>query len=107
MLDANTIRTARGEAARSGRQVLDVLEERSGLHAGALVAGLAEALGYRAATMADLERAQSAFEVLPYADAARRGCAPLRAAGGRLALERSEEHTSELQSLRHLVCRLL
>src|SRR5437899_4173524 len=24
-----------------------------------------------------------------------------------LALERSEEHTSELQSLRHLVCRLL
>src|ERR1039458_5207143 len=26
---------------------------------------------------------------------------------GRLALARSEEHTSELQSLRHLVCRLL
>src|SRR5437899_3787678 len=27
--------------------------------------------------------------------------------GGRLAESRSEEHTSELQSLRHLVCRLL
>src|SRR5262245_63442138 len=27
--------------------------------------------------------------------------------GGQLALGRSEEHTSELQSLRHLVCRLL
>src|SRR5437899_3672783 len=26
---------------------------------------------------------------------------------GRLGCERSEEHTSELQSLRHLVCRLL
>src|SRR5262245_62407184 len=26
---------------------------------------------------------------------------------GRVALSRSEEHTSELQSLRHLVCRLL
>src|SRR5258705_2196934 len=26
---------------------------------------------------------------------------------GRVALHRSEEHTSELQSLRHLVCRLL
>src|ERR1039458_10599151 len=26
---------------------------------------------------------------------------------GRLTLDRSEEHTSELQSLRHLVCRLL
>src|SRR5205814_9983561 len=30
----------------------------------------------------------------------------LRRAGGRRILERSEEHTSELQSLRHLVCRL-
>src|SRR5205814_8371846 len=30
-----------------------------------------------------------------------------RAAGGDLARHRSEEHTSELQSLRHLVCRLL
>src|SRR5262245_15718856 len=28
-------------------------------------------------------------------------------AGGTLGLARSEEHTSELQSLRHLVCRLL
>src|SRR5258705_3244235 len=26
---------------------------------------------------------------------------------GQIAVERSEEHTSELQSLRHLVCRLL
>src|SRR5205814_8224551 len=31
--------------------------------------------------------------------------APL--AGGREVAQRSEEHTSELQSLRHLVCRLL
>src|SRR5262245_62372240 len=30
-----------------------------------------------------------------------------RAAGGRHEGQRSEEHTSELQSLRHLVCRLL
>src|SRR5258705_12128882 len=31
-----------------------------------------------------------------------RGCAP-----GSVSVQRSEEHTSELQSLRHLVCRLL
>src|ERR1035441_1356653 len=43
----------------------------------------------------------------------RPGCAPGRRAlnhvgGGRLVeVARSEEHTSELQSLRHLVCRLL
>src|SRR5205814_9042529 len=30
-----------------------------------------------------------------------------RAGGGPPTLHRSEEHTSELQSLRHLVCRLL
>src|SRR5262245_63500716 len=30
-----------------------------------------------------------------------------RPRGGELDRERSEEHTSELQSLRHLVCRLL
>src|SRR5947199_3934512 len=45
-------------------------------------------------------RGKTAFEAGRYADAA----AELRRA---LAARRSEEHTSELQSLRHLVCRLL
>src|SRR5262245_29755820 len=35
------------------------------------------------------------------------GDATGRAANGQMARDRSEEHTSELQSLRHLVCRLL
>src|SRR5205814_5792280 len=39
------------------------------------------------------------------ADAARRG--RMRAVSWILFAARSEEHTSELQSLRHLVCRLL
>ncbi|MFL6570772.1 MAG: GspE/PulE family protein, partial [Burkholderiales bacterium] len=96
-LDPDTIRSARGEAARSGRRVLDVLEERSGLHAGELIAHLAGTLGYRAATMADLERAQSAFDVLPYADAARRGCAPIRA-GGALALAFGDPFVADLRA---------
>src|SRR2546422_11549697 len=37
----------------------------------------------------------------------RRLTAPLPASGNGLALKRSEEHTSELQSRLHLVCRLL
>src|SRR5262245_66198892 len=50
-------------------------------------------------------------------EAGRRGCQRQRATAsrmadrellrGRAAPRRSEEHTSELQSLRHLVCRLL
>src|SRR5258705_1631389 len=40
--------------------------------------------------------------------AARRGCGKSRSVGRKLRNHcRSEEHTSELQSLRHLVCRLL
>src|SRR5437899_4783344 len=35
------------------------------------------------------------------------GAVPIRAEGTRAGTIRSEEHTSELQSLRHLVCRLL
>src|SRR5947199_3586348 len=35
------------------------------------------------------------------------GRVAVRAGHARLVLHRSEEHTSELQSLRHLVCRLL
>src|SRR5205814_10317994 len=37
----------------------------------------------------------------------RRTARPRRAARAPIAAVRSEEHTSELQSLRHLVCRLL
>src|SRR5262245_63647201 len=36
-----------------------------------------------------------------------RFAAPAPRLGGELSQPRSEEHTSELQSLRHLVCRLL
>src|SRR5947199_7404845 len=36
-----------------------------------------------------------------------RGCAQASVSTGRSRHLRSEEHTSELQSLRHLVCRLL
>src|SRR4029077_696811 len=97
-LDADTIRTARGEAARSGRRVLDVLEGRSRRHAGDLIARLAGTLGYRAATMADLERSQSAFDVLPYADAARRGCAPVRGAGGQLARAFGDPFAADLRA---------
>src|SRR5437899_8215310 len=48
----------------------------------------------------------STLSTLPEAS---RPAMPLGSAGktGRLRSHRSEEHTSELQSLRHLVCRLL
>src|SRR5437899_7668582 len=44
---------------------------------------------------------------LDWPSCARRSPGGPRRPGERRAQERSEEHTSELQSLRHLVCRLL
>ncbi len=93
---AAALRAARQEAASCGRPALELLEERCGLPAGEFVAGLAEALGYGAASMADLERAASAFDVLPYAEAARRGCAAVRGAGGALALVLSDPFAPHL-----------
>jgi general secretion pathway protein E len=97
-LSTETMRAARAEAAHSGRSALDVLEERSGLDAGELVRRLARALGYGAASMADLEQASPAFEALPYPDAARHGCAPIRGADGRLALAFGDPFAADLRA---------
>src|SRR5205814_10688702 len=61
--------------------------------------------GVPGAALAGLHRPRPAQDDRRRADP--RGHPPLRARAGRQGLLRSEEHTSELQSLRHLVCRLL
>src|SRR5947199_10747961 len=52
-----------------------------------------------------LFRSRHADRLSPPRSVRRRGQAPPRRR--RVVIHRSEEHTSELQSLRHLVCRLL
>ena len=98
VFSAGTVQAARAEAARSGRSTFAVLEERSGLDAGEFVSRLARALGYDAATMAELEQAESAFDVLSYPEAARRGCAPVRTADGRLALAFGDPFATDLRA---------
>src|SRR6202020_3477487 len=49
----------------------------------------------------------SLHDALPICWRGSRACPSRRRAGRRCRPTRSEEHTSELQSLRHLVCRLL
>src|SRR5262245_63863212 len=63
-----------------------------------VVAGLRERDELDPVDRVDLRVARIAIALQPFLDAA---------AAGVVAGERSEEHTSELQSLRHLVCRLL
>jgi general secretion pathway protein E len=86
MISLDLIEQARDAAARAGRRVVDVLEERLALDADGYAGALGATLGLRVLRMHELREAVPAFELVPYAECARRGCLPLRAAGGTLLL---------------------
>src|SRR5471030_1466014 len=69
-------------------------------------AGLAFELG-AANGLAEIESDQLSASELALLNALRKARAAAQLRGHRPGELRSEEHTSELQSLRHLVCRLL
>jgi general secretion pathway protein E len=92
------LRAARDEAARVGRNVVDLIEERDALAAGESVARLAQALGYRVARMSDLNRAAPAFDLLPFPEAARRACVLVRREDGSLALVFGDPFATDLQA---------
>ncbi|HEX6364179.1 MAG TPA: ATPase, T2SS/T4P/T4SS family, partial [Albitalea sp.] len=75
---------ARAEAARSGRPLIEVLEEQSGLGEDEFVAALGRTLSYRTIGMQALAGCAPAFDALPLAEASQRGCVPLRARDGAL-----------------------
>src|SRR5262245_64362442 len=62
---------------------------------------------FRISQSASQQAAPSAPAAAPAVPAAAAAAEPRRAGTAGAAAGRSEEHTSELQSLRHLVCRLL
>ena len=80
------VREARALAASSQRRVVEVLEERSRLEAEAFTRALAQTLGYRALSMADLHALEAAFDLLPFPAALERGCVLFREPGGSLLL---------------------
>jgi general secretion pathway protein E len=85
LLPEASMRAARDDALRSGRNLVDVLEERGGLAAGESLGRVADALGYGAVRMADLNRFAPAFDLLPYPEAVRRACVLVRREDGSLA----------------------
>jgi len=86
VIDIVEVREARALAATSQRRVVDVLEERSGLGSDAFTLALAQTLGYRALTMADLHALDPAFDLLPFSLALERGCVLYRDPAGQLLL---------------------
>ena len=85
-LTPEAMQAARLGAEESGRPLLAVLEEQSGLAPREFATLLAGAFGLRCLTLEDLERSAADFERMPFAEATRRRCACLRVDGGGLTL---------------------
>ncbi|MCC7549124.1 MAG: type II/IV secretion system protein [Burkholderiales bacterium] len=85
-LGAADVERAQRAAHASGRSVLEVLEEQSGLTPEAFVHSLAGALRFEAIDMARMNELAPAFDLLPYTEALARGCVLFRAPGQGLVL---------------------
>ena len=89
---------ARAAAAAARRRVVDVLEEQLAQDPDSFTARLAETLRLGYLTMAQLRQAAPAFDLLPFAECAQRGCVLLRGAGGGLLLVFDDPFSAELQA---------
>jgi general secretion pathway protein E len=87
---------ARRDAAASGRGLLETLEEASGLAPEAFVQALAAQLHYRVLGMRELDAWTPDFALVPYAEAAQRGCVALRDAAGALVFAFADPFDAEL-----------
>jgi general secretion pathway protein E len=97
-ISVEQVSEARAAAAASRRRVVDVLEERLAQDPDSFTARLAETLRLDYLSMAQLREAAPAFDLLPFAECAQRGCVLLRGAGGRLLLAFDDPFSAELQA---------
>ena len=97
MIDTAQIEQAREAAAAARRRLVDVLEESLGLDADAFTARLAQTLRLEPLGMQELRDLAPAFDLLPFAECAQRGCVLLRAEGG-LLLAFDDPFSAELQA---------
>ncbi|MDH5212479.1 MAG: ATPase, T2SS/T4P/T4SS family, partial [Betaproteobacteria bacterium] len=96
-IGAAQIDAARAAAAAARRRVVDALEEALGLDPDAFTTRLASTLRLQTLRMDDLRRLAPAFDVLPFAECAQRGCALLRGEG-ELLLAFDDPFSGELQA---------
>ncbi|HEX6298770.1 MAG TPA: ATPase, T2SS/T4P/T4SS family, partial [Burkholderiales bacterium] len=97
MIDTAQIEQAREAAAAARRRLVDVLEESLGLDADAFTARLAQTLRLEPLGMQELRDLAPAFDLLPFAECAQRGCVLLRGEGG-LLLAFDDPFSAELQA---------
>ena len=89
---------ARNEAARSHRKIVEVLEEQLALPAEEFVRVLSEVLRYTALPMQRLHELAPAFDLLPFAECARRECVVFRQTDGQVLVAIGDPFALELQS---------
>ena len=96
MISQELIAAAHGEASHTKRQVLDVLENVMHLPPEDFVEQLAATFRYPVLTLEDMRQLQTAFNVIPYAEAVRRECMAFLDAEGRLRVAITDPFDSNL-----------
>jgi len=98
VISIDLVGEARAAAQAARRRVVDVLEERLAQDPDTFTSRLAATLRLERMSMAQLRQAAPAFDLLPFAECAQRGCVLLRAADGRLLLAFDDPFSAELQA---------
>jgi general secretion pathway protein E len=97
-IEAQEIDEARAEARRSRRRLVDLLEEKLALEPDTFAGRLGATLRVPVMRMEELRGAVPAFDVVPFAECAQRGCALLRDERGALRLATDDPFSVELQA---------
>ncbi len=92
------IAKARSNAAKSGRRVLDELEDTLNLPAGDFVARLADAFHYPVLPLPEMQRLELASDILPYAESVRRECVAFEGEHGEIIAVAADPFDSGLRA---------
>ena len=96
-LKPEDVRRAKEEAASTGRSVIEVLEDQTGLPAAALVEAVGLTLHYPTASMDELYQLVPAFDILPFAEAMQHECILFEEQGGGHCLVFSDPFTARFR----------
>jgi len=96
-ISAENLQWARSEVARGERKLVEILEERLACAPAEFTARLAATLRMPNVTLEELRADEPAFELLPYAEASRRGCVALRSADGELSIVLGDPYDLDCQ----------
>jgi general secretion pathway protein E len=96
VISAAELERARREGLASGRRPIELLEEQLACPRQEFVARLGGALGMPALDLEQMRAMTPAFDCIGYSDALRRGCVPLRAADGALAVALGDPYDEDL-----------